>query len=195
MAEASEFDVSTDDGFAVFFAAAFDEAYEYADHLCGHNPVAAEQLVSLVFGWARRHAQQGRVALLSGAALNNAIRNAWSDQQADGDAPPPAADSVWATGSPQREGLYEELFAELFGGSTAPPHDTAHTPATATASDDDEHSPRRRPPAYRVAAYAVLAGVIVVVLAVTLGDSGSTTTPTPTVATTTTTTTDSTSTP
>ncbi len=170
MAEEYEFDVSTDDGFAAFFLATFAEAYEYADHLCGHEADAAEELVRLVFGWARRHAQQGRVTRLSDEMMQGALRNAWTDQQAGRNAPPPPADSVWAIGGPPRKGLYEELYLELFG-EAPPTFETARTRVLSTADDDEEGAPGRRLSPYRMAAYAVMAGVIVLVLAVTLGGS------------------------
>jgi hypothetical protein len=169
MTEEYEFDVSTDDGFAAFFLATFAEAYEYADHLCGHEADAAEELIRLVFGWARRHAQQGRVTRLSDEMMQGALRNAWTDQQAGRDTPPPPADSVWAIGGPPRKGLYEELYLELFG-EAPPTFETARTRALSTVDDEEEGTPGRRLPPYRVAAYAVMAGVVVLVLAVTLGD-------------------------
>lgn len=169
----TDWDVTTDEGFAAFFAATFDTAYAYAAHLCANDPAGAEALVRLVYGFARRHAREGRVATLSGPAMRSAITNAWRDGQGDPDAPLPTTEPSRINSEvTPRPGLYEKLFAELVGARINP---WAADPDATVAIDADpgRSGNDRRVPLYRVAAYAVLAGVILFVLAITLRDSGS----------------------
>jgi hypothetical protein len=183
----TDWDVTTDEGFAAFFAATFDTAYAYAAHLCANDPAGAEALVRLVYRFARGHARDGRVATLSAPAMRSAITNAWRDTQGDPEAPLPATEPsrINSENHPPRDGLYEELFAELVGARINPW--AADPDATvAIAAEPERGRDSRRVPWYRVAAYAVLAGVILFVLAITLRDSGTTTpSPTPTSSTTT----------
>ena len=180
----TDWDVTSDEGFAAFFAATFDTAYAYAAHLCGNDRADAEALVRLVYGFAHRHARDGRVATLSAAAMRSAITNAWRDTQGDPDAPLPTTEpSRIGSENTPRHGLYEALFAELVGARINP---WAADPDTtvAIAADPEHKDVHRRVCTYRAAAYAVLAGVVVFVLAITLRDSESS----PTVTTTATTT-------
>lgn len=172
----ADWDVTTDEGFAAFFTATFDAAYAYAASLCAHDRAGAEALVRLVYGFARGHARNGRVATLSAAAMHSAITNAWRDAQDNPDAPLPAGEPPrHHSEATPRPGLHEELFAELVGAAINPwAADPDATVAVADVAAAGRAPGGRRTPLHRVAAYAVLGGVILFVLAVTLRDSDAT---------------------